>query len=189
MKYAAGDAVVFGTCGATIVRAITRTESAGKTWTRVVLGFPFDSADPDEILEILYDHDCLGLLSEALGSGGVPGVLAVLASPLPDREPTSWGSVRETYATMIGEITADAYIEQMPAVLSAREVAMVVRNLTARQNGTARQYTREIEHWEAPMLNTARAVLVSEIALGAGIDRAQAEAAIDEALAVHRPPS
>ncbi|MBC6462067.1 hypothetical protein [Actinomadura sp. HBU206391] len=183
MKYTVGEAVVFGTEGATIVRAVTTTEAAGKTWTKVTLGFPFDSADPDIVSNPLADHDCLAPLSEVLGPGGVPAVLAVLASPAPDREPTTWGSVRDTYWTMIGGITADAYLDEMPAVLVARQVAEVVRNLTARQ------YRREPDLWESQLLEKARTVLVSEVALGAGIDRIEAEAAIDEALAVHRPES
>ncbi|TMQ91635.1 hypothetical protein ETD83_29955 [Actinomadura soli] len=179
MKYSVGDAVVFGTDGATVVRAITTGESAGRSWTKVTLGFPFDSPAPD-IVEPRTDHGCLAPLSEVLGPGGVPAVLAILAGPVPDSEPTTWGSVRDTYLTMIGGITPDAYLDDMPAVLDACQVAEVVRNLTARQ------HRQESARWETQTLDEARTVLVSEVALGAGIDRIQAEAAIDEALAVNR---
>jgi CarD family transcriptional regulator len=182
MKYTVGAAVVYGEYGATTVREITTTVAAGKAWTKLVLGFPFDSADPDEVVRTLLDHQCLAPLSEVLGSGGVPAVLAVLAAgPVPDREPDTWGA--NTYVTMIGGITTDAYLDDMPAVLDACQVAEVVRNLTVRQ------YREPLGVRDAQLLDTARRVLVSEVALGAGVDRTQAETAIDEALATHRPPS
>lgn len=191
--YEVGQAVVFGTSGATTIRAIKTRDDAGRTWTRVTLGFPFDSADPDTILEPLADHDCLAPLSRVLGSGGVPAVLEVLAGPVPDREPRVWGvvmadgevapTVHDTYLTMIGGITADADLDGMPAVLDARLVAEVVRNLTARR------YREPLDAGYSQLLDQALLVLVSEVALGAGIGRAQAEATIDEALSVHRPAS
>jgi RNA polymerase-interacting CarD/CdnL/TRCF family regulator len=183
MDFSVGDEVVFGESGATTVRAITTREVAGRTWTRVVLGFPFDSAEPDTIVEPLVDHQSLAPLSQVLGTGGVPAVLAVLRSPVPEQEPRNWGTVWETYYTKLGGITADAGRDEMPAVLDARQVAEVVRNLTAKR------HRQELDASDTQLLDQARTVLVSEVALGAGIDRRQAEAAIDEALTAHGPES
>ncbi|MEE6258062.1 hypothetical protein [Plantactinospora sonchi] len=181
MRYEVGQAVVCGLEGATTVRAITTKEVAGKTWTNIVLGYPFDAAEPETITQPLIDNDSLAPLSEVLGPGGVPAVLAVLAAPVPDEEPTTWGSVFDTYLTMIGGITADAGLDGAPAVLDARQVAQVLRNLTVRSQ------REPLDAGMTQVFGWARAILVSEVALGAGLDRRQAEAAIDEALSVHRP--
>jgi CarD family transcriptional regulator len=178
MEFTVGEAVVFGDSGATIVRDITVQTNGDRTWTKLVLGFPFDSADPDLVTPLI-DSGYVAPLSEVLGPGGVPAVLEVLAGQVPDRDPDTWGA--DTYVTMIGGITAEAYLDDMPAVLDARQVAEVVRNLTARQ------YRQELSVGESQVLGNARLVLVSEIALGAGMTRSQAETAIDEALAGHRP--
>ena len=174
MDYTVGQAVVFGTDGATRVRDIVAHEAAGRTWIRLELGYPFDADEPT-ICRVLADHDCLASLDEVLGSGGVPAVLEELAGPVPQEDPTQWGSVYDTYLTMIGGITADAGYDEMPAVLEARQVARAVRNLTARGPG--------LEPALAKVLEQGREVLISEVALGAGLTRQQAEAAIDEALA------
>lgn len=181
MEYEVGQAVVCGEDGATIVRAITTKEVAGKTWTSLVLGYPFDSDEPEMIATPLIDNDSLAPLSEVLGRGGVPAVLEVLAAPVPDEEPTTWGSVFETYLTMIGGITADAGRDGMPAVLEARQVAQVLRNLTVRSQ------REPLDRGMSQLFERARVILVSEVALGAGLSRQEAEAAIDEALSVHRP--
>ncbi|MEV4704607.1 hypothetical protein [Actinoplanes sp. NPDC049316] len=173
MEYTVGEAVVFGTDGATRVRGIVTHEAAGKTWTRLELGYPFDAEEP-EISRVQANHGCLAPLDQVLGRGGVPAVLEELSGPVPDEDPTTWGTVWETYWTMIGGITADAGYDEMPAVLEARQVARTVRNLTARGPGLDPQLAR--------LLVTARQVLISEIALGAGMTRQEAEAAIDEAL-------
>lgn len=181
MSYEIGQAVVCGLQGATTVRAITTTEAAGRTWTKLVLGFPFDSDEPETTVTPLIDNDSLAPLSEVLGPGGVPAVLEVLAAPVPDEEPTTWGSVFDTYLTMIGGITADAGLDGAPAVLDARQVAQVLRNLTVRSQ------REPLDRGMTQVFGWARPILVSEVALGAGLSRQEAEAAIDEALSVHRP--
>lgn len=190
MEYSVGDAVVFSTYGAMIVREVEtkvresrKTEMSRetelKTFITLTLRSPFD---PHRTTKVLSDHDCLAPLSWVLQPGGVPGVLAELAGPVPDPEFRTWGdSGLSTYSTMIGEISVDDERDGTPALLNACQVAQVVRNLTVRQ------YRHELGVRESELLDTARTVLTSEAALGAGIDRAQAEAAIEEALAVHRP--
>ena len=177
MAYTVGQAVVLGTDGATRVRGIVTQEAAGKTWTKLELGFPFDAQEP-KISEVLVDNDSLAPLDEVLGRGGVPAVLEELAGPVPAEDLTHWGSVFDTYWTMIGGITADAGYDEMPAVLNALDVARAVRNLTARGPG--------LEPALAETLEKGREVLISEVALGAGMTRQEAEAAIDEALAASR---
>lgn len=185
MDWSVGDKVVFGTDGALIVRAVKSVvrevtissvsrETRPKTFTDVILGFPFDS---DRTILTMADHWCLHPLSWVLGSGGVPAVLAELAGPVPEQEP------REEYHTMIGIITSHDDEDEVPPLLDARAVAQVVRNLTARQ---ARQ---GLDERDSKLLAQARTILVSEVGVAADLDQAQAEAAIDEALAVHRTPA
>jgi len=173
---AVGDPVFFAGAGATVVSSLATLTLGGTTQEYAELRLPYGEEPPSLTVQVPVEQ--LVPLSALLGTGGVAAVLAVLAEPGPHEEPATWEERYAFYAARLG-IPPDADADPPPAP-EGRATAELVRNLSYH---AARRGLSAGEH---RLLQTARTVLVSEVALGTGVDVARATAFVDDALAVQR---
>ncbi|MGQ9779086.1 MAG: CarD family transcriptional regulator [Bacillota bacterium] len=161
MGYQIGDRVVYPRHGAGIVEAVEEREVAGQRQTYYVIRLPFE-----EMTVMVPSHyvDELGL-RPAIEEHEVERVLAILGA----REtevPATWA---DRYRTNLEKIrTGDIYA-----------VAEVVRDLAEREK------TKGLSGGERRMLEYARQILCSELALAQNLTREEAENMVSDRLLLH----
>jgi len=159
MSFAVGDKVVYPHHGATVVERIETIEVLGTAREYLVLRYD----DADLTLRVPSEQASRVGLREVIGGVEVDDVFAVLRRR-DVRMPSNWSRRFKNHTEMLK--SADVY-----------QVAEVVRNLSQRQAGTA------LSVGEKRMLDRARRVLISELALALASDADQVGSLVDAALA------
>jgi CarD family transcriptional regulator len=177
MIYAVGDAVVFARHGATLVHEVSTRIIAGVEREYVVLRYPFHRERPDVVATVPVEGGLVVPLAEVACEKGIGEAMAGLAVPGPHVESRFAERRHRSYLIMLGGQDEE---EPGDLTLDIRQVAVVVRNLTFRRN------VRGLADDEEALLDSARTVFVSELALARGLDVYAATAQLDEALMAQR---
>jgi CarD family transcriptional regulator, regulator of rRNA transcription len=159
MSFAVGDKVVYPHHGATVIERIETIEVLGTAREYLVLRYD----DADLTLRVPREQASKVGLREVIGGVEVDDVFAVLRRR-DVRMPSNWSRRFKNHTEMLK--SADIY-----------QVAEVVRNLSQRQAGKA------LSVGEKRMLERARRVLISELALALASDADQVGSLVDAALA------
>jgi CarD family transcriptional regulator len=158
MSFAVGDKVVYPSHGATVIEQIEMVEVLGTAREYLVLRFD----DVDLTLRVPSEQARTVGLREVIGDGECDDVFAVLRRK-DVRMPSNWSRRFKNHTEMLK--SGDVY-----------QLAEVVRNLSQRQADKA------LSAGEKRMLDRARRVLISELALALPADADQVGVLIDDAV-------
>lgn len=153
-----GDRVVYPMHGAGVIEAIEEREVLGERHRYYILRLPVGDM---QVMIPTATAEQSGL-RPVIPSEQVPAVLEALRDPVPPLD-SNWNHRYREHADKLrsGDIL---------------EVAAVVRNLSSRLKA------RGLSGGERRLLDQARQILVSELALASGIDRDDADALVEEHL-------
>jgi CarD family transcriptional regulator len=158
MPFDVGDKVVYPHHGAAVVERREVKEAFGETKEYLVLRLAYG----DLTLSVPVDNTEEVGLREVINDEEVEEVFAVLRRK-DVRMPTNWSRRYKNHVEKLK--SGDIY-----------QVAEVVRNLSNRDKD------KGLSAGEKRMLNRARVILVSELTFALGVDEAEAEKKLDEAL-------
>lgn len=153
-----GDRVVYPLHGAGVIEAIEEREVLGERHRYYILRLPV--GDMRVMIPIAAARQCG--LRPVIPAERVPAVLDRLGDPAPPMDP-NWNHRYREHADKLR--TGDVL-----------EVAAVVRNLSARLR------ERGLSGGERRLLDQARQILVSELALASGVDREAMDALVERRL-------
>ncbi|QIA28071.1 CarD family transcriptional regulator [Thermaerobacter sp. PB12/4term] len=158
-----GDRVVYPMHGAGVIEAIEEREVLGERHRYYILRLPVG----DMRLMIPTASAQQSGLRPVIPADKVPAVLEALCEPVPPLD-SNWNHRYREHADKLrsGDIL---------------EVAVVVRNLSARQKA------RGLSGGERRLLDQARQILVSELALAGGMGRDEADALVERHLGAAEP--
>ena len=154
--YSIGDKIVYPMHGAGVIEAIEEREFLGQKQDYYILKMPVG-----DLRVMIPTHSVVGVgIREVIKPGDIDKVLRILRDQTVNVT-TNWNK---------------RYRENMIKIKSGSifEVADVVRSLMLREKG------KGLSTGERKMLNSARQILISELALAKGADQTEIEVEIDQ---------
>ncbi len=156
MEFQVGDKVVYPMHGAGVVESIEEKEILGKKQEYYVLNFPMGGV---KVMVPTQNVEQIGL-RQVISKDEIDKVMDILSGE-ETKMPANWS---KRYRLNMNRIkSGDIY-----------EIAAVVRNLTLRDKD------RGLSNAERKMLNSARQILISELALSKGAAQEEIKAMVDK---------